>query len=333
MNHTIDGNLEVLNSLQLSSDLEGMDTVSKDIFKNKEVLAVILKGVVSEYEKYTTSEIMDFIEADSITSEDEVSTGRTNTRIRGENNEFVQLNEKTSNFDIRFLSRNPELSGDVRVNLHIDVEPQRNYKPGYPIEKRGMYYLARSLSSQLSLIMDNTDYNSLEKCYSIWICRDNVPPEERYSISYYQMENSRNIGDCHPRRENYDLLNLIIIRLGEAECSLGEGMLEFLSAIFYPHKKNFLDTVQKYIDFSHNKELLEEVSHMSGLGMSILEEGMEKGLEKGMEEGMEKGRANQLIDSVANLMKSLSLSMEEACKALNIDVSEYEKARELTKNL
>lgn len=52
-------------------------------------------------------------------------------------NEFVQLNEKTSNFDIRFLSKNPALSGDVQVKLHVDVVPQRNYKHGYSIEKRG----------------------------------------------------------------------------------------------------------------------------------------------------------------------------------------------------
>lgn len=341
MGSTMEGSLDVLNSLQLSSDLEGMDAVSKDVLKNKEVLAVILKGVVSEYEEYTPQEIMEFIETDTITSEDDVTIGRTNTRIHGENNEFVQLNEKTSNFDIRFISKNPTLSGDVQVNLHIDVEPQRNYKPGYPIEKRGMYYLARSLSSQLSLITEKTDYNCLEKCYSIWICRDNVPHGERYSISYYQMENSKNSGECHPQKENYDLLSLIIIRLGAAECPQEEGVLEFLNAIFYPHKKDFLDTVQKYIDFSHNKELMEEVSHMGGLGMSILEEGMEKGLEegmeKGLEEGMEKGlkegRANQLVASVANLMKSLSFSIEEACQALNVELCEYERAKELTKSL
>lgn len=328
MSSVIEGSLDVLSSLQISADLEGMDAASKDILKNKEVLAVILKGVVSEYETYTPQEIMEFIEAESITSEDEVTAGRTNTRIQGENSEFVHLNEKTSNFDIRFLSKNPLLSGDVQVNLHVDVEPQRNYKPGYPIEKRGMYYLARSLSSQLSLITEKTDYNCLEKCYSIWICRDNVPDGERYSISYYQMENSKNSGECHPQRENYDLLTLIIIRLGTAEHPQKEGILEFLNAIFYPHREDFMYTVQKYIDFSNNKELMEEVSHMGGLGMSILEEGMEEGMEK----GMEKGRANQLVASVASLMKSLSFSIEEACKALNIELCEYERAKELTKN-
>lgn len=162
MSDIIKGSLEVLSSLQISSDVEGLDAASKDILKNKEVLAVILKGVVEEYETYTLQEIVKFIEPNSITAEDEVTTGRTNTRIQGENVEFVQLNEKTSNFDIRFISKNPVLSKDMQVNLHIDVEPQKDYRPGYPIEKRGMYYLARSLASQLSLLTEHTDYNSLE---------------------------------------------------------------------------------------------------------------------------------------------------------------------------
>ena len=211
--------------------------------------------------------------------------------------------------------------------------------------------MSRSLCSQLSVITQKTDYNALEKCYSIWICRDNIPVEEQYSISYYEMENSKTIGKSLTQKEAYDLLSLVVIRLGKPECMSKEGILEFLSAIFYPHKKDFLDTVQKYIDFSQNEELWKEVSDMSGLGMSILQEGLEKGLEKGIQkglekgiqeglekglekgiqEGLEKGRANQLTLSVSNLMKSMNLSLEEACKVLGIEPSEYERARELVK--
>ncbi|MCI8300164.1 MAG: hypothetical protein HFI69_07415 [Lachnospiraceae bacterium] len=154
------------------------------------------------------------------------------------------------------------------------MEPQRNYKPGYPIEKRGVYYLARSLSSQLSLITEHTDYNLLEKCYSIWICRDHIPPEERYSISHFQMENNRNYGTCYPQKENYDLPSLIVIRLGKADCALEEGM------------------------------------------------------EKGIEQGIELGKANQLVGSVASLTKSLGLLVEDACLALNIELCDYERAKE-----
>lgn len=158
------GSMDVLNSMQITADTAGLDQASKEIYKNKEVLAVILKGVVREFEPYSYAEIMNFIEADSITDETEVSPGRTNTRIRGEDKEFAALGEKVSLFDTKLRAVNPELSdGKITVNLHIDVEPQKTYRPGYPIEKRGIYYLARELSSQLSLVTDTTDYGSLEK--------------------------------------------------------------------------------------------------------------------------------------------------------------------------
>lgn len=101
------------------------------------------------------------------------------------------LNEKVSRFDIRLKAKNPKLSKEnIVIKLHIDVEPQKSYRLGYPVEKRGMYYLARELSSQLSLITDNTDYGQLEKCYSIWICLEDMPKNEQNSVSFYEMTNT-----------------------------------------------------------------------------------------------------------------------------------------------
>lgn len=134
----VTGSMEVLSSMQVTADTAGLDQASKEIYKNKEVLAVILKGVVREFESYSYGEIMDFIEADSITDAVEVSPGRTNTRIQGEDKEFVALNEKVSLFDTKLRAVNPELSdGKITVNVHIDIEPQKTYRPGYPIEKKG----------------------------------------------------------------------------------------------------------------------------------------------------------------------------------------------------
>jgi hypothetical protein len=79
---------------------------------------------------------------------------------------------------LAFSAKNPKLSNaNIVIRLHFDLEPQKTYKPGYPIEKRGYYYLSRRFSSQLSLVFNDTDYNSLEKCYSIWICRDDIPKD------------------------------------------------------------------------------------------------------------------------------------------------------------
>lgn len=258
------GSMEVLNSFQMTKGMEGLDHASKELYKNKEVLAVILKGVAREFERYHYKEIMGFIEGDSITTDEDVSLGRTNTRIIGDDKEYGALNEKLALFDTKFRVVNPELSGgEVIVNLHVGVEAQKTYRPGYSIEKRGIYYLARELSSQLSLV---------------------------------------------------------IIRLGdkifhEIEDKGKNDMMEFLHAVMYPHRENFLDTIKKYINFSENEELWKEVGKMSGLGMSILEEGRIEGRIEGraeeiIESGYDFGMSEQ--DILARLQKKLQITLEEA---------------------
>ena len=271
------GSMGLLSAMQITADTNGLDIPSKTILQCVEVLAVILKGSVHEYKEYTLQEIIGFIEADTITSTTEVSPGRTNTEIRGDNTEFFHLNEKTTHFDLAFRAKNPQLSTeDIQINLQIDIEPQKTYKPGYPIEKRGIYYLARRLSSQLSLALEGTDYSQLTKCYSIWICRDDVPPKERYSISFYEMANTKNTAPNSIAKENYDLMTLVVIKLGNEVYNGGkedEGyeLLHFLNAIMYPHKEDFMATVTEYIDYPENTDLWKGVTQVSSLEQVIFE--------------------------------------------------------------
>lgn len=308
----LDGSMEVLSTMQITADTEGLDVQSKSILRHREVLAVILQAVVTEYRGYSRAEIMDFIEAESITSTKEVSAGRTNTQVRADSVEFAQLNEKVSFFDMAFRAKNPGLSTEsVQVSLHIDVESQKTYRPGYPVEKRGMYYLARSLSSQLSLVTKNTDYNCLEKCYSIWICRDDIPKSDRYSISVYGMSNTKNTGTNTVPKENYDLMTLVVIKLGDEVYNgeKGDGeyeILRFLNAIMYPHKEDFSDTMSEYIDFSKNEELWKEVQNVDGLGWSILEIGIRALVLGNLDENVPRERI------IAKLRKYFLLSEADA---------------------
>lgn len=284
MEKMIQGSLGVVSAFQLTEDMSALDRQSKKILQYREVLAIILKETVEEYQGYSEAEIMEFIEADSITEETEVSGGRTNTKIEGTATEFAELGEKTSNFDIAFRAKNPRLSdGAVVVNLYVDVEPQKNYRPGYPIEKRGIYYLSRRLCSQLDVITEKADYGQLEKCYTIFICRDRIPKDEQMSISFYKMVNHKNVGTCRPKEEDYDLMTLVIIRLGDKDYfSDQKSVLDFLTIIFQPHQRGFREKLSRYISFE--KELgVKEEKRMIGLGLSIYEEGIERGIEQGIE--------------------------------------------------
>lgn len=287
----MDGSIDVLNSFQITSDTAGMDKASKVVFHSIEVITEILKNAVPEYRDYTKEEILEFIDRNSFRDDMEVSPGRTNTELRSDSTEYIALNEKTSNYDYVFSAKNPKLSNrKVTIRLHFDFEPQKNYRPGYPIEKRAYYYLARLFSSQLSIVTEETDYGSLEKCYGIWICRDNIPKSERYTVSLYEISNSYSTGSCTPDKKNYDLMTLIVIRLGDKVYNGDETdeeyeIFDFLNLIMYPHNKDFIKNMSRYIDFSNNEELWKEVNNMSGLGQSILEEGIERGIEEGIERG------------------------------------------------
>ncbi len=102
------------------------------------------------------------------------------------------------------------------------------------------------------------------------------------------MTNTKNIGNCITKKEDYDLLTLVIIRLGKKEYNgekkdEGYDLLRFLNTIMYPHRDDFMEVVSDYIDFSQNSELSEEVKKVMGIGQIMLETGIEQGIEQGIE--------------------------------------------------
>ena len=87
----VQGGLGVASVFQLTENMQATDKQGKKLLLYTEVLAVILQETVEEYTEYSVKEIMEFIEADSIVGEMEVSGGRTNTKIKGSITEFPEL--------------------------------------------------------------------------------------------------------------------------------------------------------------------------------------------------------------------------------------------------
>lgn len=278
------------NDLKIASDLEllaltgAYDAQLKKYFMNRDILAVILKYAVSEFADLDIDEISLLIDPDSITEDREVSYDRTNS-IRGENTDFSSVSEKTVNFDILFSAVNPRLSNEtVKVNLYIDLEPQGDYTPGYHIQSRGMYYLSRALSSQLGIITDKTDYSQLEKVYSIWICYRNIPKDLQNSISFYKMTNYKNIGiEQDDSDERDDLMELVIIRVGDDTDQQMPELIEFLSASL----QGDATRASKYINIDNITDSEKEVPTMKGAGAMLFERAMEQGIQQGIEQGIE----------------------------------------------
>ena len=156
------------------------DQAAKTIWKNREIIAPLLKYSVKELQDETVESIIRLIDADSI-SEDVPVSDLPATVINQETEQF-SVTEKPITYDLRFKVKNPKLSdADMLVMLHVNLEFQNKYRPtlkdgrSYPLIKRGIYYAVREISAQLGRITQKTNYDDIEKVVSIWLVNDDVP--------------------------------------------------------------------------------------------------------------------------------------------------------------
>ena len=269
------------------------DASMKKLLSNKEILVPILQMTIPEYEGYTQEEILSCLDTDSITGEDFVSDIPADLRLHKEESELSSITEKLIRFDIRFKARNPKLSTEkLKVSLHIDLEAQRSYRPknpSYPVIKRAVYYVARDLSSQLGSITETTDYSRLEKCYSIWICTEDIPKALQNTMTEYALRKNDILGKTAEPEKDYDLMTVILIRQGETP-DMQEGIFDYLGSLLHGDVKR----AEKYTKIQWSETMKGDVKTMIGFGEAIYQRGIrcgeERGEERGRRLGEERGR-------------------------------------------
>lgn len=304
-------------------DCEGKakyDAQAKRLFRHKELCAPILKMVVPEYKDCTIEEIIAMIEAiayETIPVSDikEKDLSDIDPMIQGENVEDKSPYEKLIFFDIKFKSLNPMLSHDFsHIYLFIDLEIQKTYTTGYPIIKRGLYYAARSISRQLELATNSTNYNKISKVYSIWICNDNVPEELENTLTRYRIQKEDVIGTVKEPISDYDLMEVIIIRCGKKASDA--GIFQYLEGVF----EGDIKRIQDYSNVKWPKEIQEEVLALYGAGAALVRKAEERTEER-------------LIKKMATKMIRTNKSHREIAEFLEIPLNEVEKiAAELNNN-
>ena len=159
-----------------------------------------------------------------------------------------------------------------------------------------------------------------------------MPKDEQMSISFYKMLNHRNVGKCHPKEEDYDLMTLVIIRLGNKDYhSEGKSVLDFLAMIFYPHLDGFREKVSKYISF---EEVLgeEEEKNMIDLEYCFYATAKEEGIEEGIElkqfllvcKKMAKGKT---IAEIADALEEPEDVIKALCEKAAVYAPAYDEGR------
>ncbi len=293
------------------------DAACKRLLANKVILAWIMKSCLEEYKTHSISEIAEkYIEgnpqiAEAAVNPDE-TVGDSGEQIRGANTEDSTIQEGTITYDIRFLAIVPRTGETIR--LIINVEAQNDFYPGYPLMKRAIYYCSRMISSQYGSEFTETHYENIRKVYSIWIC-SNPPKKRENTITRYRVQEENLVGQIAERKENYDLLTVVMICLGHAGDDNYTGILKLLDVLLSSEKEaeEKKKILQNDFDIAMTKTLESEVSAMCNLSKGVEERGIAIGVE------------TTTLNAIQNLMETLKLTAEQAMEALKVPEAEKVK--------
>ena len=153
------------------------------------------------------------------------------------------------------------------------------------MEKRGIYYIGRLISAQKGIIFENDHYEKIRKVYSIWI-RSNVTKDMKNTVTVYNLTENDIIGARKAKKEDYDLICMVMIGLGDHEDVQPGTMLKMLDVLFSKQleTKDKKDLLEAQCGIPMKEERIkEEVETMCSLGQGIYQEGLEQGLEQGIE--------------------------------------------------
>ena len=326
------------------------DKAAKKLLANKQILAQIMKNCVNEYSACSVDEIAEkYIEGTpevgtvGVHVDDTNRPQKTSDVIVGSNNEDSTLTEGTINYDVRFDAIAPTsevstASKDV-IRLIINVEAQTAFNPGYPLTKRAIYYCSRMISAQHGPIFTNSEYGKIRKVYSIWVCT-HPTKEFQNTLIRYSIRPEQLIGNAVEKSENYDLMSVVTICLGDPGTENYTGIVKFMDVLLSSsraatEKKKILEeefgvsaaapvavaaapVAGGAAPVAMNEELEREVLVMCNLSQGVKAEGRE--------EGISIGEMRMLVQ----LVRDGDLKMERAAEKAKMTVEQFKKVMENT---
>ena len=311
-------NQDLSHALFLTEGRALYDEAAKRLLSQKTVLAYILKECLPEYQDYTPEEIADrFIEGDpqigeaAVHADEEISEWEKPERILGLNTEDTTVTEGMVRYDIRFkalLPKDPE-----RLYLILNIEAQNEQQTWYPLLKRAVYYGSRLISSQYGTVFSGMDYGAVKKVYSIWICTKSAK-KYRNSMNRYEMVEECLVGENRSDPENYRLMNLILLHVGEYDEGTHEGVLGFLEVLLSgklqaEEKRQIL---QEQYHITMTKKMSEEVTQMCNLSWGIYQDGVEQGIEqKGKEVALALYQDGMPLEKIARIVSESMTKIQE----------------------
>ena len=303
------------------ADKAKYDRCAKKLLSFKAIDAWILKTCVKEFSLFSVDYISEHCMSGEVeisehaVHQDELNRGQrinSDEQVTKMNSESSSINEGTVYYDVRFNAIAPE-NGES-ITLIINLEIQTDDKPGYELVTRGTYYCARMISEQHGTVFTGDHYEKIQKVYSICICPSTPDCRKNGMFRYHTIEDPV-FGDAYVKKENYDLMEVVILNLGEPDNEADCGILNLLNTLFSPtvlpdEKKRVLS--EKY-NIAMTAELESEVQRMCNLGTAIENKARDEGIDIGE------------LRTTVKYYKKGKITIEEAAADLNMTVEEFKE--------
>lgn len=283
----------ISNTLDVAADKAKYDNCAKKLLAYKAIDAWILKCCTREFADYSIDYICEHCLSGSVeVAEHAVHQDHLNrnAKINGDNqiikmnSESTAIKEQTVYFDVRFQATLP---GEKEpITLIINLEIQNQDKPGYALVRRGLYYCARMISEQYGTEFVDEHYEEIQKVYSVWICPSVAVRRKNGILRYHTVEEAI-YGRPYVQKEDYDLMEVVILNLGDARMENEYKILNLLNTLFSqeitPNEKK--EILKNKFNIATTAELESEVQNMCNLSSAIENKGKEIGRQEGLQEG------------------------------------------------
>ena len=278
--------------------------VCRKVLSDKRILSYLLKNTLQEYEHCSLEEIEPLIEG-------EIHVRNESHQIFPRENEVIRKSGKII-YDLLFTSRLP--GSDDYIDLIINVEVQRDSYPRssdgirYPILKRGIFYSCSAIVKEQGRIFNSDNYQDLKKVVSIWI-NTNPPKAIQNSMNKYQFQEEHVVGGMYKEKvEDYDLIEIVVMNLGEDENFEKLGALNELFVKRGSSEEIYRNLKEKY-GIEVYEETRGEVSKMCNLGEGLIED--------------------EKISCIKTLMETMDTSYDVVADLLRLSEEDKIKYKEL----
>ena len=249
----------------------------KQIIAERYIQANILHFCVKEFQPLTIEKIaLKCIEGDPAIATVPVASLSVPTKVSGLNPEIDTDEGNAATYDVVTQVLLPPF--DMPMWMIVNFEAQNDAYPGYPIMKRGVFYGCSLITDQYGKVFVKSHFERIHRVCSIWIVT-NPPKHQEYTINTYRIIEENTVGNYKDKEDNYNLLTIVVIRLGSKHHSELTGIFRLLNALFLDKMTpgDLAQLMKDEYSIIVTPELEKGVKEMCNLSEGVYRRGVEQG--------------------------------------------------------